>query len=1005
MPKASATAAVAAAAAETGGDNEDVIMSNDNDEEATKTPATSNPAASNKTPVSSGGMTMRSGKKKKKRAAFTATTPSRKRVNKKRSAADDNDNGISGKPEGNAANKKRRMTKDNNVTVNGESNDSDEDMEKDNDDEVSDNDVEMENNDVATATKVRFETTKEAVAAAQLPESDDEDEEEEEEDDEEDEDDEDNTEAQAEAEARAAAAAAANEQAAAGWRRLLTQRLRLPSQHTPGPAVAAAAAESPGFLPPAGGRRLIFDTGVKSKGNDNNTTATTTTARNKLLVQTRTKTGSTKTSQSSKSNATSSKTTPVVQQSTTSASPPQNYPFIWLEELSKNHELKRDMIKCTIAWLSVLLIFFTLGNVTNVLGDYAWDVRQQSMQWSEWYGFLTPVHSEGLVAIKESDFGSVIAEASNDDDNEEIVTIVDPTLLQRAKAMLRAQRMNHHDIQLFENATAEIILAMKMLDSVEDELIVSSTTLSSSLAPPSVPTLSSSTTDPVAITDYIESMIATQEVLMFSKSYCPYCRATKALFRDMGVQPTVIELDEMENGSLVQDILSQMTAQDTVPNVYVKREHVGGNDDTQELAESGELQKMLSSPDNNRDDKEQIKSKLEEKQQLLVKWEHALAEVEATFGSLEDGSASQHEVNAALRSLSDASMVPISAMVLDATDIHVPGEGCKGNDYNHLVTGKENIGVDVVGGVDVDALDVASDAPLLLEDAQSAYNSLVALAQSTSEALLGPTGPSVHAQQWAQRLVEEECQKEGVAEIPSVQIDLPDDIAKKAATPPPSGAYNARAASNDIDRLLEIENADITGKFDYASVVHGARVLRRGPRATSLSLYETLPLINRVLAYSKLRFYGHPPEVALLPTTTLHAKGHCWSFEDEFSSSLASRQTQDGLRGEYATLTVALSQDITVTEVMIDHVPRSVVDGKSALKNFRVIGYEDIGAFGEPWELGSFEYDSKLGLQSFAIPTSVGGADVPKLKAVSLAVDSNWGAEYSCLYRFRVHGE
>ena len=94
-----------------------------------------------------------------------------------------------------------------------------------------------------------------------------------------------------------------------------------------------------------------------------------------------------------------------------------------------------------------------------------------------------------------------------------------------------------------------------------------------------------------------------------------------------------------------------------------------------------------------------------------------------------------------------------------------------------------------------------------------------------------------------------------------------------------------------------------------------------------------------------------------------------------------------------------------MTEVMIDHAPRSVVDGKSALKKFRVVGYEDIGAFGEPLELGSFEYDSKLGLQSFAIPTSVGGADVPKLKAVSLAVDSNLGAEYSCLYRFRVHGE
>jgi len=989
MPK---TAAAAAVAATNGDADKDVIMSS---EETAKTPAAaaSNPTES-KTPVSSGGMRMRSGKKKKRTAAFTATTPSRKRANKRSAAADEDD-----KKEGAA--KKRRMTKVN-ATVDGETVYNDEEMETDDDDEVSDNDVEMENNGVATATKVRFETTKEAVAAAQLAESDD-GEDDEEEDDEEEDDDEDAA-AQAEAEARAAAAAAANEQAT-GWRRLLTQRLRLPSQHTPGPA---AAAESPGLPPPAGARRLIFDTGVKNKESNNTSDATTATARNKLLMQTRTKTGgTTKTSQSSKSKATTnSKNKSSVQQPATPASPLQIYSHFLIEELSKNHELKRDMIKCTMGWFVVLLVFFTLGNVTNVMGDYAWDVRQQSMQWSEWYG-VTTMDSEGLVAIKESVEDSAAADTTNDDDIEEIITVVDPNLLQQAKAILRAQRMNQHDIQIFENATAEMILAMKMLDSVEDELISSSSSLGSS----SVPTLSGSTTDPVVITEYIEAMIDTQDVVVFSKSYCPYCKATKAIFRDMGVQPTVIELDEMDNGELVQDILSEMTEQYTVPNVYVKKQHVGGNDDMQELAESGELQEMLSPPDNNGDDMEQIKLKLDslnsnigEKQQLLEYWENALAEVEATIGSLEDGSASQHEVNAALRSLSEASMVPVSAMVVDVADIHVPGERCKGKDYTPLATGKENIEVDVVGGVDVDALDVASDAPLLLEDAQSAYDSLVALAQSTSEALVGPAGPSVHAQQWTQRLVEEECQKEGVDGIPSIQIDLHNDIVKEAATPSPSGAYNARSASKDIDRLLEIENADRTGKFDYASVVHGARVLRRGPRATSLSLYESLPLINRVLAYSNLRFYGHPPEVALRPTATMYAKGHCWSFGDEFSSSRARRQTQDGLRGEYATLTVALSQEVTVTEVMIDHAPRSIAAGNSALKMFRVIGYEDIGAFGEPWELGSFEYDSKLGLQTFEIPTSLGGADVPKLKAVSLAVDSNWGAEYSCLYRFRVHG-
>jgi hypothetical protein len=30
---------------------------------------------------------------------------------------------------------------------------------------------------------------------------------------------------------------------------------------------------------------------------------------------------------------------------------------------------------------------------------------------------------------------------------------------------------------------------------------------------------------------------------------------------------------------------------------------------------------------------------------------------------------------------------------------------------------------------------------------------------------------------------------------------------------------------------------------------------------------------------------------------------------------------------------------------------------------------------------------------------------VPPLQSISLAVDSNWGYDYACLYRFRVHGQ
>mmetsp|Transcript_13852 Transcript_13852/g.22283 ORF Transcript_13852/g.22283 Transcript_13852/m.22283 type:complete len:89 (+) Transcript_13852:2-268(+) len=78
----------------------------------------------------------------------------------------------------------------------------------------------------------------------------------------------------------------------------------------------------------------------------------------------------------------------------------------------------------------------------------------------------------------------------------------------------------------------------------------------------------------------------------------------------------------------------------------------------------------------------------------------------------------------------------------------------------------------------------------------------------------------------------------------------------------------------------------------------------------------------------------------------------------------------------------------------------------SAIRSFRLVGFEDPSASSKSWNLGSFEYNiSKNGLQEFNVPTEVFGKEIPPLHSISLAVDSNWGHEYSCLYRFRVHGD
>lgn len=99
---------------------------------------------------------------------------------------------------------------------------------------------------------------------------------------------------------------------------------------------------------------------------------------------------------------------------------------------------------------------------------------------------------------------------------------------------------------------------------------------------------------------FLQSQIDNNQVVVFSKSYCPYCVQTKQLFRKTTLPAdtsiVVVELDELEDGYLYQQELQAMTGQRTVPNVFVNGQHVGGNDETQRAKRNGRLQKLLSRP-------------------------------------------------------------------------------------------------------------------------------------------------------------------------------------------------------------------------------------------------------------------------------------------------------------------------------------------------------------------------------------------------------------------------
>ncbi|KAJ4993703.1 glutaredoxin [Stagonosporopsis vannaccii] len=91
----------------------------------------------------------------------------------------------------------------------------------------------------------------------------------------------------------------------------------------------------------------------------------------------------------------------------------------------------------------------------------------------------------------------------------------------------------------------------------------------------------------------IQSIIDENAVAVFSKSYCPYCNQTKQLLSASGAKFYAIELDQVDDGSAIQSALAELTGQHTVPNIFIAKQHIGGNSDLQ--ARKRELPNLLKS--------------------------------------------------------------------------------------------------------------------------------------------------------------------------------------------------------------------------------------------------------------------------------------------------------------------------------------------------------------------------------------------------------------------------
>ncbi|KAL1409933.1 Glutaredoxin [Vanrija albida] len=95
-----------------------------------------------------------------------------------------------------------------------------------------------------------------------------------------------------------------------------------------------------------------------------------------------------------------------------------------------------------------------------------------------------------------------------------------------------------------------------------------------------------------AAKELVDKAIAENNVVVFSKSYCPYCRRTKATLADVTDDVKVFELDERDDGSAIQAYLRDLNGQSTVPHVYIHQQFIGGNSDLQAIPKA-ELEKRI----------------------------------------------------------------------------------------------------------------------------------------------------------------------------------------------------------------------------------------------------------------------------------------------------------------------------------------------------------------------------------------------------------------------------
>jgi len=84
--------------------------------------------------------------------------------------------------------------------------------------------------------------------------------------------------------------------------------------------------------------------------------------------------------------------------------------------------------------------------------------------------------------------------------------------------------------------------------------------------------------------------MASEPVVMYATSWCPYCARARELLRSKGVAFQEIDIEAQPEQ---RDAMIRRAGRSTVPQIFIGERHIGGSDELQELDAAGGLDPLL----------------------------------------------------------------------------------------------------------------------------------------------------------------------------------------------------------------------------------------------------------------------------------------------------------------------------------------------------------------------------------------------------------------------------